>query len=1161
MGRAVTICLLRLPLRPQLLWWCLIGLLFIGCLEDRKSAAPVDKSASVPWGIYNVINLGGSPLAIKVQWKPKTNATAYNIYAVVKDPVTNQVDWTLINVYTPRVGSPNGELKACRDPLTQQLGDTACHEFIHRDAAALTPGNVYTYRVRAVSADGSEDQNMIHMSVVGFEGVSGVTITGTSTAIIRINPVGSFNYVRVTATPSRCTANPAYCAQGQNVLNKIARKATEIPIGNLQSGTKYLFNVQVYTSDTNGPTDGNSYNLQAQTKSFSFGTGAPDEDSGAYGFRNVRLVQAYGDAPHEINKITLATAPADMWADDYPERRIIKILPNPFSGVPSGAKVRVIRKSGEGLTGYSAPSVFDTTTTIPCQRDTTESCVVCSQYLEQDNPAIPTVGRNSTLTISTTAPQPLNGDCDQDILNSKGEPSMFYDRNIMDPHKNPKKLTKKYYYTIVQSLNQWPEELPTQNPGDFMFAAHVPDQYMVLVQRESVNYEMCSLMNRSTDPRKANHCQYAGLAATPYTSSGARLPLPEGFYDFGYNLMVDRHQLACNWSRADASSTCEGGNGCFQLDMFKYDFNDNQDKFAREFYNDVESFARLNKEKVSTDPMTGNTVYSYEPRLNPKLYNVMFNMQFKGANCYLAANYDRDMVRGPSSLVLWHPISKLASVTNDPQLAEQVKIATTTDPGPLRDAYSDRKRPVIASVTNIQAQQLCNLHTTSSGAPKRLLRRREYIASSGLASFPGEPLYLPNPSQRWNIKRGSAGQTLYDWSKNTGESYSSSGGTDPNPGGCAQGPNTAATISNALNVGYRCTESGTNPDLKRPYNIKVSAFSSAYCANNPTCDYNHASTPGNFNTANECHESTNPVNESSVFSQLTADFLSKKNETSQLYDYRHHYKNSYSHPFFIGSLATNKCVSRFGIQDPYATSSYTIGGRFWSEFNTSLGILLMDSFAQDITDDTNDGAKGLKFTPISNTLDLGVIHDYEYNGANIATFGSSGSHYSFVGTNRSQSRLCCSEISPGQFDCATYFTNNYFYLNLSPLASKLGECASTPTSPVDDGGLGRINTPRQSYSSLPGFMPVLGIPVTQAAMGPNAVYPSLSSFLGKELNSPSSADYTYVRAFVADPNPISGTSKMINMSTGAGSRWSYELSETPEINSGASVLCAVEAEK
>jgi len=1158
MGRAIDLHRLSLYLGPKLIWCCFIAFAVIGCLDNRKSAETVEKSSTSPWGVYNVINLGGSPLAIKVQWKPKGGATAYNIYAVVKDPVSNHVDWTLINVYSPQSGSPNSELKACRDPLTQELGDVACYEFIHRDAAALIPGNVYTYRVRAVGTDGSEDQNMVHMSVVGFEGIRGVTITGTSTATIRMNPVGSFNYVKVTATPSRCAANPVYCAQGQNIVNKISSKANEIPIENLQSGTKYLFNVQVYTSDTNGPTDGNSFNLSEQTQGVTFGTGSANEDSGAYAFRNVRLVQAYGDAPNEINKVTLSTAPADMWADDYPERRIIKILPNPLSGVPNGAKVRIIRKSGEGLTGFSPPSVFDTTTTIPCQRDTTESCVVCSQYLEQDNPAVSTVGRNSNLTISTTAPKPLNGDCDQDILNSKGEPNMFYDRNIMDPHNNPKKLTKKYYYTIVQSLNQWPEELPNQNSGDFLFASHVPDQYMVLVQRESVNYEMCNLMNRSTDPRKANHCQYSGLAATPYTSSGNRISLPEGYYDFGYNLMVDRHQLACNWSRAKATSTCAGGgNGCFQFDMFKFNFDDNLDKFDRTFYNDLDAFARLNKEKATIDPVTGKTIYSYEPRLQPKLYNVLFNMQFKGANCYLAANYDRDLKKGPTSMVLWQPVSKLASITTDPLLTEQLKIATTTDPGPFKDGYSDRKRPVISSVTNLQAQQLCNLHKTSSGAPKRLLRRREYIASSGFASFPGEPHYLSNPSQRWNIKKGSAGQTLYDWGKSTGESYSSSGGSDPNPGACSQGPNTAATISNAKDVGYECTESG----LKRKYNKKVSIYSAAYCDSDPTCNYTHATTPQNYNTATECHETTNPVNDPLVFTKLYDDFLSVKNETSQLFDFRHRLNNSYSHPFFIGSLATNKCVSRFGIQDPQATSSYTIGSRFWSEWNTSLGIILMDSFSQDITDDSGKGEKGLKFTPISNSLDLGVIHDYEYNGSNIATFGSSGSHYSYVGANRSQSKLCCTKLSTDNYNCGSYFTNNYFYLNLSPAPSRLGECSSEPSTPVDDGGLGRINTPRQNYTTLPGYMPVLGIPVTSVAMGPNAIYPSLSSFLGKELNSPSTDDYTYVRSFVADPNPISGNPKMINMSTGVGSRWSYELSETPDINSGSSVLCAVEAEK
>jgi hypothetical protein len=66
-----------------------------------------------------------------------------------------------------------------------------------------------------------------------------------------------------------------------------------------------------------------------------------------YQFRNVRLVQAYGDAPNELNTTTLPSAPNDLSVDSNPHQRIVKIVPNPFAGQHSG-KFRVLRAAGGG---------------------------------------------------------------------------------------------------------------------------------------------------------------------------------------------------------------------------------------------------------------------------------------------------------------------------------------------------------------------------------------------------------------------------------------------------------------------------------------------------------------------------------------------------------------------------------------------------------------------------------------------------------------------------------------------------------------------------------------------------------------------------------------------------------------------------------------------
>jgi hypothetical protein len=108
---------------------------------------------------------------------------------------------------------------------------------------------------------------------------------------------------------------------------------------------------------------------------------------------------------------------------------------------------------------------------------------------------------------------------------------------------------KKYYYTVTYVHNfaglLWPEELPLVNRKDFLFAAHIPDKYMVLVQRESVNYEMCGLMSKVPDPKKSNHCEYLGIAATPLRQMAQRLIYQmASMISAIIYLLIDMHWLA-----------------------------------------------------------------------------------------------------------------------------------------------------------------------------------------------------------------------------------------------------------------------------------------------------------------------------------------------------------------------------------------------------------------------------------------------------------------------------------------------------------------------------------------------------------------------------------------------------------------------------------------
>ncbi len=67
-----------------------------------------------------------------------------------------------------------------------------------------------------------------------------------------------------------------------------------------------------------------------------------------------------------------------------------------------------------------------------------------------------------------------------------------------------------------------------------------PPANMALVHRWIANQEVCGLMNRPTDPANHYRCSYSGWGKI--TAGG------EHFYDFQHDLLVDRFELACNFT-------------------------------------------------------------------------------------------------------------------------------------------------------------------------------------------------------------------------------------------------------------------------------------------------------------------------------------------------------------------------------------------------------------------------------------------------------------------------------------------------------------------------------------------------------------------------------------------------------------------------------------
>lgn len=429
----------------------------------------------------------------------------------------------------------------------------------------------------------------------------------------------------------RIYAQPLLAGAVKKLVATAVGNLVSIPVAGLQSGVNYKFYASAFIASFSAE-DGNEVYRTAQTHSDGFGSGNVIDTN--FSFQNVRLVQGFGSAPN-VNPIT------------GPVVRQLTLVWNPFIGATSETKYRIIRGSGQ--------SKLDTTSTTNCTSTTNTSCVVC--------------------TKTGSGPQNCT------------------DTNLAAP---PKKYD--YAITLIKkntvTNEEWAEELPTTNFNDFVVSAQVPSNYMTLVHRESVNYEICYQMKRAPDPRKKNRCAYSGIGAAPYNSGPGKPPLTFeiGYYDFGYNLLVDRHMLACNWTR----NSC-GPNGCIGP-----------------------TFVDANLDSIPE----GSAPPSNAIGNNNDIYFAINSTT--GSNCYI------------KNAGIWRDVA--ATTTNSSLMA----LASTTDPGPA----DFRHRPVIHNMSPEGAQQICRSQNSDYGT-KRIMRRREFIAASPISFLEGEPDALTNLTDRW----------------------------------------------------------------------------------------------------------------------------------------------------------------------------------------------------------------------------------------------------------------------------------------------------------------------------------------------------------------------------------------------------------------------------
>lgn len=519
--------------------------------------------------------------------------------------------------------------------------------------SGLNSGQVYSYKVQAVDTSGNEDGNTVVKATVAFEGIGGVFITGTSTAQISLNSsTGAFDEIRVYAVPKYAVNTSVKGLPVATVRGHVG----VINVTGLQSGTPYLFTVNAYMSNI-ASEDGNNFTMEGQTYSDSFGSGESADNIYTYqGFLNI---QSFGLAP---NAPLLPTSTEDPDFNtkfpntlENPRNRLVRLTWLPFKNATSITKYKLVRAATTSTLSFNG---------IPlCSAGITDAaCEVC--------------------TVSGAGPLTCE------------------DHNVQ-------LAPKAYHYAVtlvkptLAATGEYAEELPKKNFNDFKVKVHISPDYMVLVQRNVANYEMCKLMNRASDPRRWQRCAYNGFGAKPFSSGPSKtaLNLENGYYDQGYSFFVDRYRQACKWTNTPGH--CGSPYGCVTV-----------------LYNGATNLNPDNAMGQDGDVLWGLTS----------------NSGNAGRNCFLKKGG------------VWRSLDDTTNLTS----ADRAQMVTI-DPGP----DGAKMRPPAYPHSQMSAAYTCQAISTPYG-PKRLLRHREYIVASAFPIMQGEPNVNQSYYEEGKIKNRSS---------------------------------------------------------------------------------------------------------------------------------------------------------------------------------------------------------------------------------------------------------------------------------------------------------------------------------------------------------------------------------------------------------------------
>lgn len=425
-------------------------------------------------------------------------------------------------------------------------------------------------------------------------------------------------------------------------------------INDLRPGYSYNISAQAYVNVLKKE-DGNT----VKWKILSNTLGYHDNGADLARWRNVTSVRAFGEAPGApVHPLLLEKSPKD---------RVVELTFNSFNSLGVSQKYVVIR-APEGMP-------IDTSAVESCTSSTNRSCRPCG------------------------------------VLQGSG--SLFCrDSNVA---ASP----ARYRYTMAiihtDGAEEWVEPLPVETTDNFSVLVPIPPRNMVLVQRDAANYEMCvTQMSKFSDPRNKNRCSYTGAGAVPYNSGIGKpaLSMDRSYYDFGYNLFVDRFPLSCNWTTQGQGGKCGPGGTD----------------------GDCVLSGATGSVPSNTLGAEGNVLWYLTSSTYPTIGTT---------NCYVkTAGQWRSNVNLQSAVINYSDLFK-TMLTNDPTVG-------------------NAKKPITFGSTSAASEMAsCQAFEDENYGKKRIPRLREHRVYSAFPTVSGEPYALTysqastlNNGGRWNATDG-----------------------------------------------------------------------------------------------------------------------------------------------------------------------------------------------------------------------------------------------------------------------------------------------------------------------------------------------------------------------------------------------------------------------